>query len=90
MAEISSKSQFVSGNIANMIPESPLNKMVPLTEDHGGGGGGGGGGGCMETPVSSPLVYWNVELIFNSIIEIPQYRHYHYFNQMTSVMNATI
>ena len=33
---------FFSGNIANMIPESPLNKMVPLTEDHGGGGGGGG------------------------------------------------
>ena len=27
---------FFSGNIANMIPESPLNKMVPLTEDHGG------------------------------------------------------
>ena len=26
-----------------MIPEGPLNKMVPLTEDHGGGGGGGGG-----------------------------------------------
>ena len=33
---------FFSGNIANMIPEGPLNKMVPLTEDHGGGGGGGG------------------------------------------------
>ena len=30
---------YFSGNIANMIPESPLNKMVPLTEDHGGGGG---------------------------------------------------
>ena len=28
-----------------MIPESPLNKMVPLTEDHGGGGGGGGARG---------------------------------------------
>ena len=50
MAEISSESQFFSGNIANMIPKSPLNKMVPLTEDHGrvcvcvcvwGGGGGG-------------------------------------------------
>ena len=26
---------FFSGNIANMIPESPLNIMVPLTEDHG-------------------------------------------------------
>ena len=36
MAEISSESQFFSGNIANMIPEGPLNKMVPLTEDHGG------------------------------------------------------
>ena len=32
MAEISSESQFFSGNIANMIPEGPLNKMVPLTE----------------------------------------------------------
>ena len=31
MAEISSESQFFSGNIANMIPEGPLNKMVPLT-----------------------------------------------------------
>ena len=41
MAEISSESQFFSGSIANMIPEGPLNKMVPLTEDHGGGGGGG-------------------------------------------------
>ena len=40
MSEISSESQFFSGNIANMISESPLNKMVPLTEDHGGGGGG--------------------------------------------------
>ena len=36
---------FFSGNIAYMIPEGPLNKMVPLTEDHGGGGGCGGGGG---------------------------------------------
>ena len=36
MAEISSESHFFSGNIANMIPEGPLNKMVPLTEDHGG------------------------------------------------------
>ena len=40
MAEIGSESQFFSGNIANVIPECPLNKMVPLTEDHGGGGGG--------------------------------------------------
>ena len=32
-----------------MIPEGPLNKMVPLTEDHGGGGVGG----CTGTPVSS-------------------------------------
>ena len=45
MVEISSESQFFSsGNIANMIPEGPLNKMAPLTEVHGGGGGGGGGG----------------------------------------------
>ena len=34
-----------------MIPERPLNKMVPLTEDHGGGGGGGGGG----TPLAHGL-----------------------------------
>ena len=68
MAEISSESQFFSGNIANMIPEGPLNKMIPLTEDQvvvvvvvvGGGGGGGwwwwgggGGGGSRGTPVSS-------------------------------------
>ena len=30
MAEISSESQFFSGSIANMIPEGPLNKMVPV------------------------------------------------------------
>ena len=45
MAEISSESQFFSGNIANMIPEGPLNKMLPLMEDHEGGGGGGGARG---------------------------------------------
>ena len=44
VAEINSESQFFSGNIANMIPESPLKEMVPLMEDHGG---------CMRTPVSS-------------------------------------
>ena len=48
MAEIGSESQFFSGNIANMIPEGPLNKMVPLTEDHLGG--------CMGTPVSSRTI----------------------------------
>ena len=37
MAETSGESHFFSGSIANMIPESPLNKMVPLTEDHEGG-----------------------------------------------------
>ena len=37
MAEISSESQFFfSGNIANTIPDGPLNKMVQLKEDHGG------------------------------------------------------
>ena len=42
---MSSESQvFFSGNIANMIPASPLNKMVPLMDDHGE---------CMGTPVSS-------------------------------------
>ena len=45
MAGNSSESQFFSGNIANMIVEGSLNKMVPLTEDHGGGGGGMGWGG---------------------------------------------
>ena len=30
---------FFSGNIAIMIPESPLNKMVPLMEDRGGAWG---------------------------------------------------
>ena len=35
MAENSSDSQFFfSGNIDNMIPEGPPNKMVPLTKDH--------------------------------------------------------
>ena len=43
---------FFSGNIANMIPEGPLNKMVPLTEDHGV---------CTGTPVSS----WTTTLGFN-------------------------
>ena len=28
---------FFSGNIANAIPRSPLNKMVPLMESSGGG-----------------------------------------------------
>ena len=62
MAGISSESQFFSDNIANMIPEGPLNKIVPLTEDHGGGGG------CMGTPVSSQTIiglvmpYGDIEL----------------------------
>ena len=43
---MSSIDVIYSGNIANMIPESPLNKMM---DDHKGGGGGGG----MGTPVSS-------------------------------------
>ena len=58
MTEISSEPQFyfLSGNIANMIPESPLNKMVPLTEDQGeGGGGGGGGGGSWGPPLAHGL-----------------------------------
>ena len=37
-------SPFFSGNIANIIPGSPLKKMIPLMEDHGGGGG------CMGVP----------------------------------------
>ena len=34
-----------------MIPECPLNKMVPLTEDHGGGGDARG------PPLAHGLVY---------------------------------
>ena len=33
------RSNFYSGTIANIIPMSPLNKMVPLLESSGGGGG---------------------------------------------------
>ena len=64
MAEISSESRFLSGNIANMIPEGSLNKMVPLTGDHGGcgvcvcvcvWGGGGGGGGARGPPLAHGL-----------------------------------
>ena len=36
---------FFSGNIANIIPGSPLKKMIAHMEDHRGGGGGGHGGG---------------------------------------------
>ena len=42
------ESQFFSGNIANMIPEGPLNKMVPLMEDHGGV--------CSGTPLAHGLI----------------------------------
>ena len=52
MAEISGESQFFSGNIANVIPEDPLNKMVPLTEDHGGG----------HTPVSSRTAPYDLNI----------------------------
>ena len=60
MAEISSESQFLfwSGNIANMNPEGPLNKMVPLTEERRiiwGGGGGGGGGVARGLPLAHGL-----------------------------------
>ena len=34
MAEKGSQSQFFSGNIANIFPGSPLNKIIPLMEDH--------------------------------------------------------
>ena len=43
---------FFSGNIANMIPEGPSNKMLSL------GGGGGGGGGCTGTPLADGLVWY--------------------------------
>ena len=50
---------FFSGNIANMIPVpgGPLNKMVPLMEDHGGGGGGGGEGWGVEGARGPPLAH---------------------------------
>ena len=32
---------FFSGNIVNIIPGSPLKKVIPLMEDHGGGGAWG-------------------------------------------------
>ena len=35
--------RFFFGNIANIIPRSPLKKMIPLMEDHGWGGGGAWG-----------------------------------------------
>ena len=41
-----------------MISESPLNKMVPLTEDHGGGwvgGWGGGGGGAVSSRTNNNM-----------------------------------
>ena len=47
MAEISSESRFFSGNIANMLAGGPLNKVLPLTEDHSLGGGWGLGGRCV-------------------------------------------
>ena len=37
MAEKGSQSQVFFGNIANIIPGSPLKKMIPFMEDHGGG-----------------------------------------------------
>ena len=49
MAKMRSESQFFSGNITNMIPESPLNKMVLLMEDHDGVGG------CMRTWLDQEL-----------------------------------
>ena len=39
-----------SGNIANIIPGSPLKKMIPLMEDHGGGGG------CMGPPLAYGII----------------------------------
>ena len=50
---------FFSGNITDMIPKSPLNKMVPLIEDHLGGGG-------MGTPVSSRTTVLTYQcIVFN-------------------------
>ena len=59
MAENRSESQFFSGNIVDMILESPLTKMVPLMKDHGGGGGG-----CMGTRVNSRTNIYKITLAF--------------------------
>ena len=41
-----------------MVPESPLNKMIPLLEDYiMVGGRGGGGGGMVGIPGSSQTNY---------------------------------
>ena len=40
---------IISGNIANIIPRSPLNKMVPLMEGSVCVCVGGGGMSCTET-----------------------------------------
>ena len=62
-----------------MIPESPLNKMVPLTEDQGGGGGGGGGGVSSRTKVLCMLCMFYIKYMHTMIIEIlksiPHPRH---------------
>ena len=50
MAETGSQYQFFSGNIANIIPGSPLKKMVPLMEDQGG---------CIGTPIG----LWTITVV---------------------------
>ena len=67
MAEISSESQFFSGYIANMIPEGPLSKMVPLTEDHGGGGGGVHGDPRQLTD----YVFFTPECLIKETVAVP-------------------
>ena len=53
-----------SPNLSEMVPEGPLNKMVPPTEDRGGGGGG------MGIPVSSRTIGHMGFVHWKKLIEI--------------------
>ena len=57
-----------------MIPDGPLNKMVPLTEDHGGGGGGARG-----PPLAHGLHFQEIIPSYNLIIYM---RHATVFPEM--------
>ena len=60
---------FFSGNITNMIPEGSLNKMVPLTEDHGGGGGGARGPPLAHGLLLLAIIYPPFQYFKNEIKE---------------------
>ena len=85
MAEISSDSQFFSGNIANMIPESLLNKMVPLTEDHGGARGPPLAHGLIVIQVipgtQENHMIWVITYVYSSMA-----RFYKHFKCVTDIL----